>query len=95
MDQFFRKTEISYFHMSFFINKQIFRFKVAIDYIFLVHVTDSKQNFTNIEHGNIVAKTSVFSQTIEQFTSWTELKYHVDKNFVLECSFEGIDEWMI
>lgn len=60
-----------------------------------MHVANCKQDLTDIEHGDIIAKPSIFPQTIKELSSRAVLKDHVNKDLVLECSLEAVDEWMI
>lgn len=60
-----------------------------------MHVANSKQYLANIEHCDIIAKTSIFPETIKELSSWTKLENHIDKGVILKCSFQRIDEGMI
>ena len=60
-----------------------------------MHVADSEKNLADIKHSNIVTEPSIFTESIEELSSWAKLKYHIDEGVILECSFEGIDEGMV
>ena len=81
--------------MSLFIDQQIFRFEVSIDNILLMHVANGQQNLADVKHSDIVAKTSVFPESIEEFPSGTKLEDHVDKGIVLKGYLQRVDEWMV
>lgn len=45
--------------MSFPVDQQVLRLKVAIDDILFMHVADSQQYLTDIEHSHVIAKSTV------------------------------------
>ena len=81
--------------MSLLINQQIFRLEIPIDYIFLMHVANGQQNLTDIKHGDIVAKASVFPESIEELSSRTKLEYHVNKSVILKSCLQRVDKRMV
>lgn len=60
-----------------------------------MHVTNGKQNLTDVEHTNIIAKPSILSQPIEKFSTSTIFENHVNKNVILESCFQRVNKRMI
>lgn len=81
--------------MSFSIDEQIFGFEIAIDNIFLVHIANGEQYFADIEHSNIVAKSPILPEAIEELPSRAKLEDHIDEGIVLEGRLEGVDEGVV
>lgn len=52
--------------MSFPVDQQVLGLQVAIDDVLFVHVADGQQDLADIEHGHVIAKSTVLPQTIEQ-----------------------------
>lgn len=60
-----------------------------------MHIADSQQYLADVKHGDIVAKASIFAESVEQLASRAELEDHVDEGVVLEGSLEGVDEGVV
>ena len=60
-----------------------------------MHVADRQQDFSDIEHGHIIAKAAVLTQTIEQLAARAELEQHVDEGLVLERSLQRVNKRVV
>lgn len=60
-----------------------------------MHVADSQQYFADIEHGDVVAETTIFAQSVEKLPSGAILEDHVHKHLVLECRLQRVDEGVV
>lgn len=60
-----------------------------------MHIADGEQYFADIEHRNVIAKSSILPQAIEELSPRAKLEDHIDEGIVLEGGFEGIDEGVV
>lgn len=70
--------------MSFLIDEQVFGFEVSIDDILAVHVAEGEQYLADVEHGDIIAESTIFSEAVEELPSGAVLEDHVDEDLILE-----------
>lgn len=81
--------------MPVFINQQVLRLQITIDNVLTMHVTKSQQYFANVKHCHVITKSAIFPQSIEQLTSRTILKEHINKSLILKGSFKRVYERMV
>lgn len=58
-------------------------------------MAEGQKNFTNVEHGHIIAKSAIFPESVEEFASWTVFEDHVDEGVILEGGFQRVNKRMI
>lgn len=58
-------------------------------------MAESEQYFTDVEHGDIIAKSAIFSEAVKELSSRAILEDHIDEDLILKRGFEGVDEGMI
>ena len=80
------QTKVSDAQVPLRVNKNVFRFQVAVDDPLLVHVIESKDDLGSVELGPLLLKAlpSLRVQVIEQFTTYDQLHHHVNVQLVLE-----------
>lgn len=60
-----------------------------------MHVAKRKQDLANVEHGDIITKSTIFPQSVKKLPSRAVLENHIDEALVLEGSLERVDKGMV
>ena len=60
-----------------------------------MHVAEGEEYLADVEHGDIIAESAIFSEAVEELPSGAVLEDHVDEDLILEWGLEGVDEGVV
>jgi hypothetical protein len=81
--------------VTLMVNEDILWLHVSIRDLKLMHVLKSGEDLYSVEESYIINKSLLRSQQSVQLSSTYILEEEEDVSFILECSFERDDEWMV
>ena len=80
--------------MAIVIEDYVIRFEISVDNVSLVKVLESKENFSDVESGSVLAESSLVYNDFSKIATGTEVENEEQFGHCLECEVEVDNEGM-